>query len=390
VALLLSIELLDELVFGAYQAAWPSIRADLGLSYAQVGLVISIGAVVGALVEPVLGLLADAGWRRALILGGGVMFAATLAAAALAQDFSLFLVASVAGAPASGAFVSLSQAALMDLDPARRERNMATWVAIGSIGVVAGPLLLAAFLASGAGWRSLLLVLAVATLPLVLVARSTPLLANERKPVGDTWRSALRSLRRREVLRWLALVELGDLVGDVLYGFLAVYLVEVADLTVKQAAGAVALWAATGLIGDWALLRILKHVSSTRYLRLTAMVMLVALPAFLLAHGTAKFVLIAVIGALSAGWYALPQAGLYGEFPGRSGTAVAVSNAATLVAGIFPFLMGVAADRFGLEAALWAVLGGPIAVLALIPRGYRERRSARTSAKVGDDTSSSS
>ena len=389
-ALLLSIELLDELVFGAYQAAWPSIRADLGLSYAQVGLVISIGAVVGALVEPVLGLLADAGWRRALILGGGVMFAATLAAAALAQDFSLFLVASVAGAPASGAFVSLSQAALMDLDPARREPNMATWVAIGSIGVVAGPLLLAAFLASGAGWRSLLLVLAVATLPLVLVARSTPLLANERKPVGDTWRSALRSLRRREVLRWLALVELGDLVGDVLYGFLAVYLVEVADLTVKQAAGAVALWAATGLIGDWALLRILKHVSSTRYLRLTAMVMLVALPAFLLAHGTAKFVLIAVIGALSAGWYALPQAGLYGEFPGRSGTAVAVSNAATLVAGIFPFLMGVAADRFGLEAALWAVLGGPIAVLALIPRGYRERRSARTSAKVGDDTSSSS
>jgi FSR family fosmidomycin resistance protein-like MFS transporter len=191
-------------------------------------------------------------------------------------------------------------------------------------------------------------------------------------------------------VRWLALVELGDLVGDVLYGFLAVYLVEVADLTVKQAAGAVALWAAAGLAGDWALLRILKHVSSTRYLRLTAMVMLVALPAFLLAHGTAKFVLIAVIGALSAGWYALPQAGLYGEFPGRSGTAVAVSNAATLVAGIFPFLMGVAADRFGLEAALWAVLGGPIAVLALIPRGYRERRSARTSAKVGDDTSSSS
>jgi FSR family fosmidomycin resistance protein-like MFS transporter len=390
VAVLLSIELLDELVFGAYQAAWPSIHADLGLSYAQVGLVISIPAVVASVIEPAFGLLADAGWRRTLILGGGMLFGGTIALAATSHDFSLFLVASIVGAPASGAFVSLSQATLMDLDPSRRELNMATWVAVGSIGVVAGPLLLAATIALGAGWRALLLTLAVAVVPLLVVARSTPVLHNDRRPLSGTWRVALRALRRREVLRWLALVELGDLAGDVLFGFLAVYLVEVSDLSIKQAAGAVGLWATAGLLGDWVLLHLLRRFSSTRYLRLSAAAMALALPAFLLAHGPLKLALVAVIGFLHAGWYALPQARLFDEFPERSGTALAVSNAAALVAAIFPFLMGLAADRFGLETALWAVVLGPVAFLVLLPGDYSVRRSRKMSASVGDETSSSS
>jgi MFS transporter, FSR family, fosmidomycin resistance protein len=37
---LLAVEVLDELVFGAREAAWPLIRRDLDLSYAEVGLLI--------------------------------------------------------------------------------------------------------------------------------------------------------------------------------------------------------------------------------------------------------------------------------------------------------------------------------------------------------------
>jgi hypothetical protein len=44
---LLAIELLDELVFGAREAAWPAIRADLDLSYAQIGLLLSVPMCVG-------------------------------------------------------------------------------------------------------------------------------------------------------------------------------------------------------------------------------------------------------------------------------------------------------------------------------------------------------
>ena len=62
-----------------------------------------------------------------LVLGGGLCFALALALAAVAPSFWTLLVAFSLLYPASGAFVSLSQAALMDLEPDRREHNMARW-----------------------------------------------------------------------------------------------------------------------------------------------------------------------------------------------------------------------------------------------------------------------
>ena len=49
-------------------------------------------------------------------------------------------------------FVSLSQASLMDTSPDRHDQNMARWTLAGSLGVVAGPLLLAGAAFFGSGW----------------------------------------------------------------------------------------------------------------------------------------------------------------------------------------------------------------------------------------------
>src|SRR2546423_1202617 len=124
---LLLIEFLDEFVFGAREAAWPLIRDDLGLSYAQVGLLLGVPNLVANLIEPWLGILGDVRQRRALVLGGGVVFAGTLLLTAGSGQFGVLLVAFCGFYPASGAFVSLSQATLMDLDTTRHEHNMARW-----------------------------------------------------------------------------------------------------------------------------------------------------------------------------------------------------------------------------------------------------------------------
>ena len=123
---LLFIEFLDEFVFGAQEAAWPLIRTDLGLSYAQVGLLLGVPNVIGNLIEPVIGILGDVWRRRVLILGGGVVFALALLLTALSQSFSVLLVSFVFFYPASGAFVSLSQErltqiALLRCHPAGRQ-----------------------------------------------------------------------------------------------------------------------------------------------------------------------------------------------------------------------------------------------------------------------------
>ena len=97
---LLAIEFLDEAasshvrrgVFGAREAAWPLIRTDLGLSYAQVGVLLGLPSLVSSLVEPLLGILGDRWRRRVLILGGGVVFALALLLTALSQYFPVLLI----------------------------------------------------------------------------------------------------------------------------------------------------------------------------------------------------------------------------------------------------------------------------------------------------------
>ena len=70
VVVLLAAEVLDELVFGAREAAWPLVREDLGLSYAELGLLLGLSTYGGTLLEPFVGVLGDTSWRRRVVLGG--------------------------------------------------------------------------------------------------------------------------------------------------------------------------------------------------------------------------------------------------------------------------------------------------------------------------------
>src|SRR5512143_2316112 len=106
--ILLAAEFLDELVFGAPGAALPIIRDDLRLSYEQIGLLLGVPIVLANLIEPALGLLADAGRRRALIIGGALGFALALGLIGTAHTFAALLIGFMLFNPSSGAFVSLS------------------------------------------------------------------------------------------------------------------------------------------------------------------------------------------------------------------------------------------------------------------------------------------
>jgi FSR family fosmidomycin resistance protein-like MFS transporter len=339
------------------------------LSYAEVGLVLAIPGFVGSGLDPLIGVLADTGRRRVLLVAGGLAFALSAGLTAAAVGFWTLLVALVIGNPATGAFVSLAQATLMDFDPQRRERRMAWWTFAGSIGYVGGPVLLAAAVWSGAGWRGVSLALALATLPLVAAARRLPLASAGPEPTRGAFRAALGQLRRRDVLRWLAVLEAADLLLDVFHGFLALYLVDVVGLRPVDAALAVGVWTGAGLVGDLLLVPLLAVVSGRTYLRGSAIAALIAYPAFLLAPGlTPKLVLLAALGLLNSGWYAIPKAGLYGALPGRSGTAIAVGGVGGLVGSAVPLLVGVAAGVIGLGPTMWLLLFAPVALFALVPR----------------------
>jgi FSR family fosmidomycin resistance protein-like MFS transporter len=363
--------LLDELVYGTREAAWPLIRHDLGLSYAQVALVIAVPGYFALLVEPVLGVLADRGRRRALILAGGALFVATTVLFGLVPGFAALLVVEIVAAPSSGAFVALSQAALMDESPSEREQAMACWTLAGSLGVVIAPLLVVGSIAVGGGWREVFVGLGVVGAAVLLLARPFPLAtAAADEHVWATVRTTVGLLRRRDVLRWLLVLQVTDLMLDVLHGFLALYLVDVARASPSAAALAVSVWTGAGLVGDAALLVVLRRVSGLGFLRSSALLVAVVYPAFLLAPGLpAKVVALAFLGLLNAGWYALPKAQLYDAVGERSGAVLALGTLAGAIGSTLPLAIGLLAGTVGLGVALWIALAALLLLLFVLPRG---------------------
>ena len=331
---------------------------------------LAIPGFVGSALDPLVGVVGDTPRRRLLMVVGGLAFAASAALTAAAGSFWLLLAALVIGNPATGAFVSLAQATLMDADPPQRTRNMARWTLAGSFGYVGGPLLLAAAVYVGFGWRGAIAALAVSALPLTLAALRFPTPQRETAPpLGRALRDALAAVRRRDVLRLLLTLEAADLLLDVFHGFLALYLVDAAGLSPSTAALGVAVWTGAGLIGDWLLLPALRRTSGARIIRVTALLSLAAYPSFLLAQGLApKLVLLAALGLLNSGWYAIPKASLYDALPERSGTAVAVGGLGGIVGAAVPLLLGFLAGAAGIAATMWVLLLAPVALLALVRR----------------------
>jgi MFS transporter, FSR family, fosmidomycin resistance protein len=401
----LAVELADELVDGTKGAALPLIRQGLDLSYAQIGLLASVPLLLGSLLELPFGLVAGQGRaRRRAVLIGGAAFVASLAAAAAAGTFAGLLVAFVAFYPASGAFVGLTQSTLMDAAADRQERHMASWTVAGSAGQVAGPVMLIAVIAAGGGWRAAYVVLAACAGAAWLgTARYGPCLqsvpSDQQSAPGDPQsapgdppqsvpgggdpgqlgaaaavRRAVSVLRRGEVMRWVVLLEVANLLLDVLTGFVALYLVDVVHATPAAAAIGVAIRLVAMLAGDIALLAVLERAGGMDVLRASVAAAALLYPAFLLVPGLVpKLIVLAVLSFATAPWYTVLQAQLYRSLPGESGVAVSLMSAASLVSGVGPLAVGLVAQRYGLA---WALAGLTLAPVGLLGGLRRQRPRA--------------
>lgn len=377
----LLIEFLDELVFGVGETAWPLIRDDLNLSYTQIGLLLSLPGIIAAFIEPFIGILGDVWRRRLLILGGGILFTASLFMTSTSYSFIFLLFSFILFFPSSGAYVSLSQANLMDSDESRHEQNMARWTFAGSLGVVTGPFLLGLFVYLGLGWRGTYALLAsLSALSLIVAFRYLP--ADKKNTpfpsfneVFDGFKSAFQSLKRKEVWRWLLLLEFADLMLDVLFSFLALYFVDVVNVNETQAGIAVTIWLVMGLITDFLFIPYVDKLTDTaQFLRRTALLNLITFIGFMLIPGfIPKIILVILVNLSNTGWYPILQGRLYSSLPGQSASIMAIGAVTTPLAKALPLLIGILADRAGLDIAIWVLLLAPIALLIGLPKNLTPR-----------------
>ncbi len=369
-------------MFGTREAAWPLMRSDLGLSYTQIGVLLAVPEVVSGVLEPVIGILGDTKHRRALIVGGGLTLAAGLVLTAAAQSAWPLLIAFAMMYPASGAFVSLSQATLMDSRPGEHEHAMAQWTFAGSIGVVLGPVLLAAAPAVGLGWRGVFV--AWAALAMVAIgwlrlrrprAMPSPDTGYEVESEQDaaTFRESLRvaigAAQRRSTWRWLVLLALSNLLMDVLLGFVALYLVDSTGVGDSRAGLAVSIVAIAGLAGDGLVIPLLRRVPGLTWVRATAVIALPVFVAFLIVPGFwPKVSALVLIGLLNSGWYAVLKGQLYASLPGQSGAVMSISAVFDLATAAIPLTLGLVAGRWGIGAAMALLAIGPVGLAILVPR----------------------
>lgn len=391
-ATLLGTALLDELTSGFPVVALPLLRDRLHLTYAQAGLLFTAGALSSLLLEPVINLLADRGPKRPLIAGGMLALVCAFVVLGVASTYAVVLLGFIVFYPATGAAVGISQAALVDAQPASAARTMARWTFLSGVGDLLSPLAVALLLAAGEGWPAICVLGTVVWLAALAGMLFLPF-THERMPFGTIraegsnapdaplaqahataaapgvivgLRAALRDLA---LLRWAGVVLLCGMVDEIFLGFAALFLrdhlhASAAAVTLMILAGSL-----SALVGVAGLDRLLVYVSGSRLLPWLALVALVAMVAFVFAPGLwLAAPALCLLDLAAAGWYPIAQAAAYGCMPGRSGTVRTVIALGAPFEVVLPGIVGMLAARFGITAGV-AFLGlAPLGVLLLAPR----------------------
>jgi MFS transporter, FSR family, fosmidomycin resistance protein len=386
--LFLLIEFFDELHYGIQGAVLPSLRDSLGLSYAQIGLLLGLPGILGNAIEPVIMLLGDTALRKRLVLGGGLAIALAALLIASGPPFPLLVVAFIIAFPASGAFVTLSQATLMDLNSGRQPQMMARWTVFGAFGNLLGPLAVAGLFALGLSWRApyiLVSVLALGLALLVALVRFPQPAVRADSGAGGTggacstgaaWNILLRDLLHAVnnwgLMRWLLLLIFSDLMLDVFVSYSTLYYADVAGLAPAQVSLVLAALMAAGLANNLFLIPILDHFPGRRVVRLSALLAGILYTAFLLVPGVQAKVLLGIAVHFSTlGWYEVLQGEAYAALPGRSGTVMAINSVMSVLGAALVWFVGWFASQAGLPAAMWLLLAGPLALLLFLPRSEK-------------------
>jgi MFS transporter, FSR family, fosmidomycin resistance protein len=371
---LYAVEFLDEFIYGLSGAVLPSLKTSLALSYTEVGLLLSVPSLIGIFAEPLLGLLADTRHRRGLVLGGILATFIGLVLVAVGQLYLVILFAYTIMYIGSGSYVNISQATLVDRNPDRAEPTMARWVLIGEIAVAISPILVTVAFYFGFGWRGLYW--ATAGLAGLFIALLWPLRysaesEDEEEDLSprSLWANFWQGLRNRELLRWVLLAEVADLMLDRHLEVTGLYFHDVAGVSLAGASAVVAWMSIAGLVGSFALVPLIEKVNGLKLLRVTALMVLAAYAAYLLIPNVwVKIGLVGAISFLTASWFPTLRARSYQAFAGKSGVVMAVSSVLNISTLIVPFVLGWLADALGLQWAMWLLALGPVALLVWVPR----------------------
>ncbi|RKS09340.1 putative MFS family arabinose efflux permease [Nocardiopsis sp. Huas11] len=232
----------------------PLIAADLGVSVAATGQLVTVFALVYALGAPTMAVACERLPRRAVMVGGLAVFVAANVVAALAPDYWTLLGTRAVAALAAAVVTAAAFATAAAGAPRGHEGRYLSVVTAGMTVALITGVPLGAWIGGLAGWRATFLVIAGVGLIAAL-----GLLASAPKVPGAApapLRARLAPLANRAVLRCVLVTFLAGGGGLMFYSYLSVYAARVSSdssalLTALLAVVGVAGLAGALLSGRW-------------------------------------------------------------------------------------------------------------------------------------------
>lgn len=373
---LICFPLLDELVSGLPVVAMPLLRDDLALSYTQVGLIFTVGQIVGLVFDPLMNLMSDRANKRWLVLLGMLGSALGYGLIAVAPHFAALLIAFSLISIAGTTSLDMAQATLIDGDLAAAARTMTRWTIAGGIGDLMTPLLIAGALGLGFGWRPLFWVAVLLWLGMATVVwpqrfpEASHAHDESDQPAPGPLASLREGLANPRLLRWAGITTVTSMLDEIFLGFAALYLTDVVGLQVAVASLLLGGQTIGGLIGLFALDRVLGRIRRERLLLGASLITLTSAVVLLTVRWLpATALALFAIGVSASCWYPLAAAAAYETLPGRSGTVRAVKSLGAPFEIVLPLVVGAVAQRWSVTAGLGVLCLAPVFVLLLLPKG---------------------
>ncbi len=374
--LLINMGLLDELISGVLFIGLPLLHAQLGLTYEQIGLIFSVSAIAGIVLEPPVYLFSDRGSKHRWIVVGLLGMACAFVLAGSISSFFLLMVAFSLTSPAGAMGIGLAQAASIDSAPGASARVMTRWTMLSSVGDFLSPLAVTTIVSFGLGWRGLCWIaagcwLAAATgvwLSHFPRHRTSHRSHKDEKTRGSLSAALRLALSDTVLLRWTILSRLTTMLDEIFLTFLVLYLRDVLHASPLESGVTVGIGMAGGFLSLFVLDRLLERVAPLRLLQVASLLALTGVSSLLLVRALWFAPLAFFVMSLgSACLYPIVDAQAYARLPGRSGMAAFISSLGQPFEIVLPALVGFVAGHFGLLASLALLGSAPLFFLLLAP-----------------------
>ena len=363
----------------------PNVAADLNVSLALAGQLITAFSLTFALGSPLLAVATSRFERKRVLLVSMLAFGLFNVIAALVQDYAMLFIARLGMALAAAVFMPAASAYAVAVSPvARRGRALSIIFAGLTISTLVG-VPLGVFVGQEFGWRSVFVLAAL--LSLLTLAGLWTYLAPSRSTTGSvTLGQRIAVARRPDVLGALSVTVLFMTGVFAIYTYIAPFLEMAAGLSGSAIAVVLFVFGVGATIGNLASGAISDRIGASRVvtvalLCLTVLFAVLSVAAETLAPDAARWVIVPVIGLWGLIGFSVPsaqQARLVAMSPDLAPVTLSLNASAGYLGVSLGALAGSFVVSHGAAAALgWVAAAGQLLASVVLAYTLRSRTADR-------------